>query len=470
MFPTEHLAENVMGAEQAEVRKRGKARLLTCGGALFLPVAAIAGLVFACVDLPVQPQRLADGGTYSLLGYTTPNQPELVTGAPLFRWLEPIQSTAVEQRLGIRRLKHPGGQLALWIKRTPPRGFDPMAASSMDPRFSNYWMPLSSGNVATVSDEEGRLASLPYPNDMQAIGIPSFEAEVTEICVTTLPRRGRHLTVRIYPFQKDLESASLATFQIHNPYFGNYPEWKPVPLPARQRTGELEVELVSLRNGSLRDSTGETFPGYFNHAVVKIRRGSLPCEEWEPDHVWFQDATGNSWDESSPQVKRERPGTFRVVTGGNLWDEPAWKLRLQVARVRDFAIGDQCNVSTLMPRKGIYSAQRAQGHFDGTNVQVTSVAAKESDMRFGGMITKAWSQAVIVRVSGKHTMDEVRLVGVAGGHSRWMGQQSGVTVDGNQFFWLPVGVPAGPLRLTFARHRTRTVTFVVRPDQELRKP
>jgi hypothetical protein len=462
------LGGSEMGEEEAHVRKRGKARLLTCGGVFLLLGAVFAGLLFACLDVPVQSQRLADGGAFSLVGYTTPDRPELLTGAPLFRQLEPLLSSDIEERLGVRHLKHPGGQLALWIKRTPPSGFDATTLNAYDHRYRTYAMSLTQAHVAKVSDEVGRLSSLPFPKDFLAVRNISFEPGVSEICVTTLPRRGRELIVSIYSFDKDPLGEPLATFHIANPYARDYPVWKPRPLPAREPCGDLEVELISLRNGPATDRYGKKIEeGYFSDAMVQIRRGGLPCADWQPDLVRMQDATGNDW-ESAPHYGSRGVGRYRVVTPGNLWDEPAWKLTIRLARIKGFSPGETYRQRVVMPPSGSHRVRRAKGYVSGLSVEVASVTAKDARVPFGSGTVQARRGAVLVRVNDRLKGEKLRLVGVSAFRFQWSGQYPGSYAEnGKWLFWLPDKTPSGPINLTFAPHRTQQVVFLA-PSPKMR--
>ena len=145
-----------------------------------------------------------------------------------------------------------------------------------------------------------------------------------------------------------------------NPYFGQFPEWKPEPVPRVKKVGDLEVQLVNLMTGislsgrppvlangkqglDFRPAQKGMHLATFFDVSLQSERGTN--EEWVVQNAELSDATGNvlssssnvssSGDNVSPMTFS---GEYRLFIPGTLWpDEAAWRLKLELKRKSGFA-------------------------------------------------------------------------------------------------------------------------------------
>jgi hypothetical protein len=207
--------------------------------------------------------------------------------------------------------------------------------------------------IARLADQKGI--------ERGASTYPAFDSGVTwdyaEFPV--IPRRSQMLQCNFYPFDESSLNP-VASISFTNPLYGHFPEWKPEPVPAVKKAGDLEVRLVKLMTGielSGRSpvlANGKQGIG-FQPAQKGIHLATLfdvlltsargTNEEWVVQNAELSDATGNvlafpsnhssSGDNVSPMTFS---GEYRLSIPGTLWpDEAAWRLKLELKRKSGFA-------------------------------------------------------------------------------------------------------------------------------------
>ena len=206
--------------------------------------------------------------------------------------------------------------------------------------------------IARLADQKGvERGALSYPAFSD--GVPLSYVEFPAI-----PRRSQILQLNFYPFFVGFTDL-VTSVSFTNPLYGHFPEWKPEPVPAVKKTGDLEVRLVNLMTG-IRQSgmvpvlaNGKQGIGFqpaqrgihlatFFDVLPKSDRGNN--EAWVVQSAELSDATGNII-ASPAYVSSGGPGVspmidigeYRLSLRGTLWpDEPAWKLKLHLKRKSGF--------------------------------------------------------------------------------------------------------------------------------------
>jgi hypothetical protein len=232
------------------------------------------------------------------------------------------------------------------------------------------WFQMAGSNVpaatpgtqltARVTDEAGIEAGVvDYP--------PGFVSGVAwhYTSFPVLPRRSRVLQLNFYPFPGFGNGSDPAgSITITNPLYGNYPQWKPEPVPAVKKAGDLEVRLddfvtgrqpgggtVVKANGSrslpfYRAEKGQDVVTGYDFSV-RSPRGTN--EVWVLQSAELSDATGNVLRNTSFQSSYNafrgygRPqltewAAYSESFRDTLWpDEAAWRLKLEFKRASGFA-------------------------------------------------------------------------------------------------------------------------------------
>jgi hypothetical protein len=187
--------------------------------------------------------------------------------------------------------------------------------------------------LADEHDVEARLQPSATANSFAA-GTTGPRSGFMGRAFTTFPRRSATMELRLYEPQSGGGRVLLASFRFPNPVREKFPEWKPLPLPATVKHGDLEITLERLSFGASQDhpwrpaKTSEE-----SHALGEFHvtdRGALG--HWVPDGVQMSDATGNelrarSW---SRNILVGRPN---YLWNPHLWpSEAAWKLQFDFSR------------------------------------------------------------------------------------------------------------------------------------------
>jgi hypothetical protein len=190
---------------------------------------------------------------------------------------------------------------------------------------------------------------------------PAFASGVTLSYAEfpVVPRRSQMLQCNFYPFDGSSLNPVIS-IGFTNPLYGKFPEWKPEPVPAVKRAGDLEVRLENFMTGNEiswaspvlangKQGMGfEPVPKGIHLATfceVSLLSLRYTNEEWVVQSAELNDATGNilaspsnvgsSGGNASPMTFR---GEYRLSIPGTLWpDEAAWRLHLKLKRKSGYA-------------------------------------------------------------------------------------------------------------------------------------
>jgi len=360
--------------------------------ALILAVLVATVLVLSAGWLfsppPKQTQRLPDGSLLTLEAVTLDQQVEVVQGNRLQSILFPVLPAPVKEHLDWKVRSHRSmqpGVLTFWTSRrslTPDSGW------------------FSSRRRAVAIDEHGCEAEagvFPRSFTPNAPVVDEFwEA-------SDFPRRGNRVGLRIYTLQPDGRWTRSAEFTAPNPAHGPYPQWKPEPLPAAHRSGDLAVTLTSLMTGlAPKEPWRAARPDEISQtmATFRIKQGGVPTTRWHTGMPRVYDATGNSWPPASGA--RYEGDELRVTFPGRLSpDEPAFKLSVPFERtfgpLPSFPPGELWNTGSLtLPPSGTARASTVSGTRRGTQLRLLRLDRKQT-LLFGRRVDMLTAQ---VRVDG----------------------------------------------------------------------
>ena len=169
-----------------------------------------------------------------------------------------------------------------------------------------------------------------------------------------IPRRDPVIAVNFFYHSPTGGVTRCGTLPFANPLYGNFPQWRPEPVPATRRASDVAMTLEKVstghdQNSSVRADSNDRVSHEFgtnrvdgqNSTVCFIRLQSLI----DSNQVWcvageeVSDATGNKARNTSLGWGSFEEGYFSFEPG--LWpSESAWKLRCEIKRVRGFDSGD----------------------------------------------------------------------------------------------------------------------------------
>lgn len=293
-------------------------------GAVLMLLVAVGGLAVLLAG-DVRPRIKTSAVCFRLQEVVYGNQPPIVYGASgglrnfrdLFRFAPPP----------LKRWPQPPRYLL-----TPLRFY-----------LETEWKPLSEGlsehyEIELANENGDRVRAAPYArfdsasrtrytHDRQA----GIQWEVVSALV--FPRRGSRVRLRLL---HPTTGVRVGEFDVPNPVARpSWPEWRPVPLPARAGNTELALELrdlkVDLDAPLARKYPADPLSDWARAHLVVWDRGRRSVG-WEANSVYLLDATGNAY--GHPFLREEQEGNDRVYYFPQILSsrEPAWKLRFRLWR------------------------------------------------------------------------------------------------------------------------------------------
>jgi hypothetical protein len=300
-----------------------KNRKLMVGIAMFclLLVAVVIGVLsFWSSDQAVS-SRLPDGTSVHLervlfgtnLNFTYRRGPAWV------KRLAPIIPDTIE-----RRILQRGGVFNFGILSEPALG---VALEYQNAR----------GNLAGIRlrDDQGNRF------DTRTAGHPIHSAtnKATFVWIlSTAPRRSALLHLEPLFRLPDGTLTNLGPFEIKNPWYAEYPQWIPEPIPQSRTNRELSLTLNRLTSGRMASRSAH-FGGIPNRPDTRVTRLEFATKEAGDDvyhysvhSIRFSDATGNRWDHYPRHPSLGQSSWMfqnDVEILGELWPgEDAWKIEV----------------------------------------------------------------------------------------------------------------------------------------------
>jgi hypothetical protein len=305
-------------------------------------------------------------------------------------------------------------------------------------------------NFTINAEHHGRDVSTQLSSNFWLVGLP----------VAAWPRRAETIRIQVYP---EYDSNLLAEFRVKNPGRDlKTPAWTAPAWPITVRDGDLEFALTSLWLG-----LGPSHPDWklraqkdpiqrSTRATFRVTTGGQVLTNWNAHHVReICDATGN-WSDGNGFNSLIREGeTMNHFSRPSLPADEAWRMTVEFSRVSGFTAEELYTVSRVpVPQTGqsLRVATNSMGPYgleiawdtrpmDGTNAVGVWVTVQP---------VRLDHKLMLVRATDDHER-ELKFKNSGGGQS--------VTYE-----LLTLSPDTGSVDLVFAFHRSRVVTFQVRPE------
>jgi hypothetical protein len=369
-----------------------------------------------------------------------------------------LKSVLGRRAVPLQTLTTPTPELLVWLDRQTNRSGGTMPGVAYFKAFLGDGSNFMSGGEAFMN-----------------MSLPGISTEIIHFNV--FPRRDRQITLNIFDYNSRGIGHLSGSLSFANPLFRKYPEWQPEHLPAKKRTGDVEVTLDRFETGYGNGSTTtyDSHGGYTveysavesggeNASVVylKLRPLMNTNEVWQVAGAELSDATGNNTHGSGMSSSGE--GTTFAFTPA-LWPgEAAWKLRMEIKRAEGFR-----------PEEIFVFKNVPLGELDRTNVigWSTNVAGVtvtlRSIFRRAPMTNNAWSSSMMSDVHFIHSslpegtqMDLLRMICDTGKTNLPESWSSGGTERDYSYRAIPVD--ARTADFIFAIQQSRFVEFTVKPE------
>lgn len=259
------------------------ARLWLTGAMLTLGAALVPGGLWLATEQPEQQrQRLPDGSSLALLGWTYGSFHAFRTGPRWQTLLWPLSPPSVQERLRdvleVRPQRTALNSLVLWMVHRPgPGNGMPVFLEVADERGKTLFSDTSGGYVAAGSGSR-----VPEP-----------------WVINPFPRRGKHLLVRPLEGLALEKRVPLAEFRIPNPDAGPHPTWTAPPLPVAQSRNDLTFKLTRLSTGLRMPGRSGPFQSDelpWSKATFRVEQAGRPTTNWYPASMVLSDPTSNRWE------------------------------------------------------------------------------------------------------------------------------------------------------------------------------
>jgi hypothetical protein len=299
---------------------------------ILLVLLAIVIILAARTQGRPEPLKLPDGSLLTLEAVTYGSRHEVVLGPWWVKVLRPVVPEGWRHDLyhrfhcRVQSLTAPTPEtLVFWTVR---RGVQPPVISRI---------PLYNSPRLVAFDEHGCEIEAAGYATRYFNGWGSSEA-IEAWVLPVFPRRGKTVGLRAFMLSPEQKWVHAFEWTVRNPTPGPHPVWQPHPLPLTARTGDLKVTLTGLTGGvKLADRGGWPAGGrVLTRATFQVARGGRPANEWEPVGIQVSDASGNTWSSLGFPPPESRASKRIAIEGAPWRDEPAWKLRVEMARVTSF--------------------------------------------------------------------------------------------------------------------------------------
>jgi len=394
-------------------------------------------------------------------------------------------------------------RLANWARKyVGPQISQYNSGQKFDPPNLFIWFQQMGSNVparppgellaAWLSDQAGiEAGAMDYP--------PGFESSVAwhYASFPVIPRRSRVLELNFYSYGGSGDLGNLyrptGSISIPNPLYEKYPEWKPEPVPAEKKAGDLEVRLDDLIAGgqvggtSVIKTNGSRGQPY--HAASKgqdtvtrfnfsVRSSSGTNEVWVLQSAELSDATGNvirntsfmsSYLAFEGHARRQLTewAAYTESIPGTLWpDEAAWRLKLEFKRASGFAPQEVVTFKNVpVPAMGTTNYPSFTKKAGGIKVVLTKFARRPNLTIVGGGLYDMTTY-VTAELPGKPkgvAIDFLSMKADAGQAEQYGSSEP----DNFSYRVLVTSIPANAktMDFTFVVQKTRAVEFLVKPPK-----
>jgi hypothetical protein len=338
----------------------------------------------------------------------------------------------------------PSNYLSVWLLAEKPNSAGP-------PRF-DLLLGDEDGSFTCHAEHHGQGVSVPLGPGQWLVGLP----------VAAWPRRADFINIQVFlPTHPDKR---LTEFRVKNPGRDQRtPAWEAQPWPITVRDGDLDFTLTSLWLGL------GSFHGYKDRrlwaakepnerstrATFRVTRGDEVLTNWLAYHVrTIRDATGNWSDGNSFSSAIQNGETFNQFGRPPLPAREAWRLTMEFSRVSGFETGEVYVVrGVAVPPNGSGGTETNALGPHRIEVRWEPKRSDSSDPPgFWATVSPTKSDHKLTLISAKDNRGRnVPCKNHGGGQS--------VTAE-----YLTLEPDATSVDLVFAFHRSRLVTFQVKPE------
>ncbi len=312
---------------------------------------------------PAPTWQLGDGSTVRLVKVTYGTNHVYNYGHRLRDWLYPVVPAKYRTNFNfqVTRVSTPyPGSLVVWFEGTGGQVNPGAGTPSLN--FSAAPTPASLAQAQVLAQTRF------YVSIFDDSGVESTPVIATRRLVATNNLVIYSATVRNYPRRSKLlnviisdssTSRNLVTkLQIPNPAPQNPANWTPENLPASRKTNDLEITLVSLETGVTLPVGTTTSSSAISRLSsvrgnVEFKINGQPTFDWSITSATLLNAAGES-DRTQylPSMNNRFAVPLRLAFP--IWsEEPAWKLRLELARTSGFGPGETwTNEGVAIPLSG----------------------------------------------------------------------------------------------------------------------
>ncbi|MSU59541.1 MAG: hypothetical protein EXS35_15450 [Pedosphaera sp.] len=311
----------------------------------------------------------------------------------------------------------------------------------------------SSGIRATLADETEEEWAMPLGfATLRGVNVGRFNG-VTSWSFMSFPRRGHKLHFKIYAITSSQGWDTVVDWVMPNPRPGPYPVWTPLPLPACQTNGDLDVCLVGFVSGvrPIPDLVGGNRP--FSRTSFAVHQRGMPTEEWLPDRLEARDATGNElWPAMVNFFATNGLSVYETV-GARLSASEVWRLNVRFTRENEASPARVWVSPDLPVNNGSLIPLTLK-----TNFQSSQVTLRSTQSPF--------KNTIVLKFKPMPTNARIGLPGVVDDLGRKAEYEGGgFEDDGFEAQWkIPPG--AKSLRVKIAWLETRDFKFLARPERE----
>jgi hypothetical protein len=430
-------------------------------GALLLAVV-LAGWLPARRHEALPKFRLPDGSELALVKVTQGKKHEVRYGNRWQDYLSPVLPAAVQGRLGSKVASLTpanSNAIVLWLWRREI----PFTKTPVD-----YFL--------TVVDTNGCESAILYNSSCSYSTSPDSDLRGWEL--KNYPRRGAGMGIRIYVKKTESQFVRVAGFNIPDRSPMKTPVWPPESLPVTKRTNELEITLLSLETGLTAERAGlsSKIAGAksFSQAVFSVVEDGKPALNWALAGL---KAGAPSGDEIEPGNSRisAGPGRQEFSFTGPLWlDEPAWKLKVELARSADYPAEELWIIKGVpVPKFGGVTEVNAKTNIYGAEIEFAGLSGSNARLPPDWVGTRLHA-TIHARSPLPMSDTHLKLVEVRDDQKRKITQLEmsstssyagrGATLRETDYgFGVDLPADAKTLDITFAFTRSRFVEFLAKP-------
>ena len=340
--------------------------------------------------------------------------------------------------------------LSVWLTAAKTKGVGP-------PQFI-LLVGDDHDNFCIDAEHHGTIVSSQVGPNQWLVGLP----------VAAWPRRAETIRIQVYAryaepmFYPTYREKMIAEFRVKNPGRDTKaPAWTAPPWPITVRDGDLDFTLTSLWLGlgslhghldgrlwALKDPSQRS-----SRATFRVTRGDEVLTNWNAHHVRkILDATGN-WSDGNGYNSLIRDGeTLNQFSRPPLPASEAWRMTVEFSRMSGFSTDEVYTVTGIATP--LHSRAGLATNALGTNVLEMGWARRSPD----GSIA-LWASARPLRNDHKLTL--VRATDNLGRDVPFKNSGGGQSVTHED---LTLSTNATSVDLVFAFHRSRLLTFQVKPE------